>query len=53
MSLNPISELTWSPKACGRRVSTSEFPYFALAERPDTHGGDAPRRRHIADLAGL
>ncbi len=53
MSLNPTSELTWSHKAYGRRVSTSEFPYFALAERPDTHGGDAPRRRHIAELAGL
>ena len=53
MARNTTSQLTWYHKPFGRRVVSSEHPYFFIAHPAQGEDSDARRRRNLTDLAGL
>jgi hypothetical protein len=53
MAKHATSQLTWYHKPFGRRLISSEQPYFAISDAADPDDGDTRRRNELADLAGL
>ncbi len=43
----------WHRTGFGRRVLSSEPPYFVISTPPDREHRDAVRRQALADLAGV
>jgi hypothetical protein len=52
MAEEQISVLAWYHKPFGRRVMSSEPPYFVISPKSDPEDGEA-RRLELARLAGL
>jgi hypothetical protein len=53
MAQNTTSRLTWYRKPFGRRVASTEHPYFSISQPSSSENDDGLRRRNLADLAGI
>jgi hypothetical protein len=53
MAEDQISVLAWYHKPFGRRVMSSEPPYFVISPEADPEDGAALRRHELARRAGL
>jgi hypothetical protein len=53
MGQDRLSQLTWHHKPFGRRVASTEYPYFSISHSAGLEDRDATRRRELADRAGL
>lgn len=53
MAKHATSQLTWYHKPFGRRVVSTEHPYFSFSQPVDPDDGDTRRRNELADLAGV
>jgi hypothetical protein len=52
MAEEQISLLAWYHKPFGRRVMSSEHPYFVISSKSDSDDGET-RRQELARQAGL